>query len=361
MKKLLTGTALALLASATVASAQEWSVSVGGFFRGGVGYIDIDDDNDDIGIMRDPEIIVRATLVADNGLTFGAETQFEGADSGERVDENFLFVSGSFGRFELGEQDGAADWAQYAGDVGSPWSRSGDGVGALFDGSYYGNNALNALNAYTADTSDALKITYYTPSISGFAAGVSYAPSTEQQARRSTRNDGQDAWEFGAQYENTFGEFELGLGVGYVIQSNDDDSIAVSGQVGYAGFAVGVAYSMTENAGFNGGDVDTMQVGASYATGPWTFGADVAFHLDEVGVTTAAGRPASVGIVGGAPAVIPAVPATVESAEQLGFSVGVAYALAPGVSIGVGGEYLDADVAGQDESIAVATWLGLRF
>jgi predicted porin len=351
MKKLMMGTAIALLAGAGYASAQEWSVDVKGYNKSGFGYISIDDGNDDVGFIRDTEIHVNGELVADNGLTFGAKVEFEtGDDDGNAsVDENYLYVKGSFGRFEAGEADGAADWAKYAGDTGSPWGRSGDGVGALFDGAYYGDDIGNLLDSYSGDTSDDLKLSYYTPSFAGFSAGVSYVVSNNDNGRASTRGDDLDSWEFGVAYSGEFSGVSLDAGVGYTVfgdgVNNSDYGVGGSIAVGYAGFQLGVAYGSTENGttgndGVNDvfADNNTMMVGLSYATGPWTFGGDVAFHIDDVYVDKAS---------------------TAEG-SQLGVTLGAAYALAPGVSVGVSGEYLDAD-NGDDEAYAALTWIGLSF
>jgi predicted porin len=361
MKKMMMGTAIALLASAGAVSAQEWSVDVKGVFVGGFGYVDVGDDADNIGLVRDPEVHVIGELVADNGLTFGIRTEIEAADASGTgsadIDENFGYVKGSFGEFQIGEADGAADRSKYAGDVGSPWSRSGDGVGMLFDGAYYGGDTNNLLDSFSLDTSDDLKISYFLPRFSGFTAGVSYTPSNNDNGRRSTRGENRDAWEVGADYSGEFGGVSLGAGVGYTYFNDNnraaggDSTYAVGGSVsaGYAGFKLGVAYGFTEDGtdgaalgGTQFEDNSTLQVGLSYATGPWTVGGDVAFHLDDVIV---ADNTAGNAVRG----------------EQLGFGLGVAYSLAPGVSVGLGGEYIDNDTPGLDDGVAVGTWLGMRF
>lgn len=329
MKKLMMGTAIALLSTTAAVQAQEWSVDVGGVFVGGLGYIDIDDGNDDIGLVRDPEVIVIARLVADNGVTFGVRTEIEGADSGETIDENYMFITGAFGEIEFGEADGAMDRYQYFGYVQGPWAAAGDGVGFLFDGAYYAGDTGNRLNSVGLETSDALKVSYYTPEIAGFSAGASYVPDAdEQQSRRSQRNDGGDAYEVGAGYEGDFAGFTLGAGIGYSEAPQETESLSGGLKAGFGGFELGVTYSDNENID---GDQQTIQAGLSYSTGPWTFGGDYATELDSS-----------------------------DGEEQAGAAIGVSYALAPGVSVGLGGEYHDADTD-LDESIAVGTWLGLRF
>lgn len=347
MKKLMMGTAIALLASTGVASAQEWNVDVGGFFEGGFGYVEIDDDNDSTGLSRNSEIYIDASLVADNGLTFGAGYQIE-ADGSENTDENWAYVSGSFGKFEIGEQDGAADKFKYVGSVYGPFGAASDGVGMLFD--YYGADSRNALDAYGADTSDSLKLTYYTPSFAGFSAGVSYVPNatiTNGDGNGSDRNSGDDAWEFGLGYDGEFSGVTFGLGAGYTAFGGTSDEagtgdygLGVSGKLGYGGFLVGVAYSITDGKADDGGELSTLAVGATYETGPWTFGGDVAFQLDDASLTDRAN-------------------ATV-AGQQTGAALSVAYALAPGVSVGVGGEWLDPD-NGDDDAYAVSSFLGLAF
>lgn len=336
MKKLMMGTAIALFA--TGAAAQEWSMDVGGFFDAGLGYVDIDDefDGQNFHIVRDSEIIFIARLVADNGITFGARTELEGAPDGDDaesvIDENFLFVTGSFGRFELGEGDGAKDRYHYLAYVNGPWTSAGDGVGFLFDGAYYGDESGNRLDAPGLDSSDNLKISYYTPSFAGFSAGVSYIPRAGDDSNRRTERtrEAGDALEAGAGYEGEFGDISVAAGVGYFVAPEDTDALSFGAKGGFAGFELGATYSMNESGN---AEVDVLQVGATYSTGPWTFGGDYAVETDS---------PDGAG-------------------EQQGFGVGVSYALAPGVSVGASGEYHDADVDGVDESIAVGTWLGLSF
>jgi hypothetical protein len=330
MKNLMMGTAIALLASAGAASAQEWSVDVKGFLTGGFGYVDIDDDNDNVGLVRDAEVHIIAELVADNGLTFGIRNEFE-ANGPENTDESFGYVKGSFGTFEIGEADGAADVLGDDGLVFGPWGAAGDGGGMLFD--YYDADSGNALGIKAGDTSDALKISYFTPSFSGFTAGVSYIPnidSTNQNA--STRGEDVDGWEVGARYTGEFSGVGVAAGVGYVT-SEVSDSIGGSLGVGFSGFKVGLGYQATDIDA--GGDTEQMGVGISYGTGPWTFGGDVAFDLDANENNS--------------------------DSEQLGVVVGVSYSLAPGVAVGVSGEYLDADLPTTDDSYAVSTWIGMNF
>lgn len=333
MKKLMMGTAIALFA--TGAAAQEWSVDLSGTMTGGLGYVDIDQVSDDqeFNVVRDGEIFVDARLVADNGLTFGVDVEFEATGS-ENSDEAFLFVSGSFGRIEIGEADGAKDRYHYFGMVTGPWSSAQDGGGLLFD--YYADESGNALDVPGFDTSDELKVSYFTPSIAGFSAGISYIPDDTSEGGDGNASaiqptgDGRDAFEVGAGYQGSFGDFSFAAGIGYAEAPNDLDSIGGGVKGGFAGFEAGLSYSITEEGS---DEVEQLGFGVSYSTGPWTFGGDYAVELD-----TPAGEP-----------------------EQQGFAIGVSYALAPGVAVGASGEYLDVDTAGVDDALAFGTYIGLDF
>ncbi len=94
-----------------------------------VGYASQDDDlgvggdarNDFSGTntASDSEIHFKGSTTLDNGLQFGVNVQLEGNTSGDQIDESYLFVTGSFGRVEVGSENTAQYKMQYsAPDVG---------------------------------------------------------------------------------------------------------------------------------------------------------------------------------------------------------------------------------------------------
>jgi outer membrane protein OmpU len=351
-----TTAAAALVFTAGAASAQvdttsgNLSFGIGGFFTGGIGYVDDDSGGDHVGLIRDAEIHFDGRLTADNGLTFGVDIEFELGDRSARIedtptdsdgdgvfeyvdndriiDEASMFVSGSFGKLEVGEQDGAADAYMGIGIVAPPFTSAQDGGGFLFN--YYDMVGLDA-NGRT--TSDSLKISYFTPNFSGFSAGVSYIPQVLQEDGNAVSLDTQtNAVEVGAGWSGEFDGFSLGIGGGYTsdytASGADDSSFGVGGNVGFGGFSLGVSYGWEETGT---ADDSTIGVGATYGTGPWVFGADLAWGIDG---------------------------ATAE--DDLGIAAGMSYALAPGVSAGAVIEYAHEDVSDRD-GFATGVFLNTNF
>jgi len=172
-------------------------------------------------LKTDTEIHITATGKADNGLVYGMYVEIEAdpalstlttssvntsgatgvatsttvpTSASNYIDEANIFLQGSWGRVEMGDQDGAGDQLFF----GAPFDYGpayGQGSGADGDILFrWSNTALvqsnassniNATPLYSwnvraLDSSDATKITYLSPVISGFRAGVSYVPNGGQ-------------------------------------------------------------------------------------------------------------------------------------------------------------------------------------
>lgn len=336
MKKILMGaTALSMLGFAGAASAQEWSADIGGFMTAGIGYVDADFHTSEVEIVNNGEVVFNFKLVADNGITFGAKVEFEASGTSENADEYVATIGGSFGSIEIGREDGAGDRLLGAAAGNTAFTAAADETGLLFD---YAADATPFLVVTDgADTGDALKITYFTPSFSGFKAGVSYTPGQTGNGGNSTfgggiaggaqidADDDNEGFELGAQYKNDFGAVALELGANYIDFQDDgfafDNSYAFVLNVGFGGFKIGGIYGQAEA---NSGNEDRTGygIGANYATGPWNFGIQAAFGEDA-------------------------------QEDNFGLSGGVDYALAPGVTVGAIAEYADGD-----EVVAVNTGNG---
>lgn len=361
MKKVLLGaTALTLVgfvgaASAQTVSTPRFNTSIGGFMTLGFGYVDTEvSDTPAVGatnggtewsVVNNAEVIFNFSLVADNGLTFGAKVEFEANGQANNVDEYVGFVSGSFGRVEVGAEDGAHD-ILVGGPVGGNFTSAADGAGFLFD---YNSNGVAAPNTQGNDTGDGLKITYYTPTFAGFRAGVSFAPNgTEGPVATPVNTDAGQGIEVGAQYNNTFGDFSLFLagGATFFTESGTtanqrDWSYTLNANVGFAGFRVGAIWGYTE---WEQGEESAYGIGADYRTGPWYFGVQWGQNVDQRSVAQ-----------GGA-----GVPD-----DAYGISGEVNYALAPGVTAGAVVEYASDTTrtgwATDDSGFATGVFLGLSF
>lgn len=337
MNKLFASSAIALLVGAGAASAAEWEVSIGGFFTGGIGYVDLPDqangnDRNNVALYRNSELDFEARLTTDSGLTFGVDLELEAsAGASDQVDENSAFVSGSFGRIVIGEQDGAQGFAG-TGLVTPPFSTAQDGGGFLFD--VLSGQSGSSLDNTGRNVSDDLKLAYFTPEFSGFSAGIAFVPADNDNGNVSDVDSEVNGVEVGAGYEGDFGDFSVAVGIGYSSDGgnagvDDDSSIGGSIGVGFGGFDIGIGYAQEEAA--TGDDTETFGIGLTYGTGPWKAGIDYAMEVENGSDT-----------------------------EPFGVAVGVSYAFAPGVSLGASIEYFDPDTDA-DESFALGTFMALSF
>lgn len=292
MKKILMGTT-ALIAAGIIASPAMAlpSVKLTGNvdFRAGFASIDggdgeEDDDFGDFGSQGDFQFDMVETL--ENGLIYGGKLDFD-FDSGDVVmDEAMIFLSGSFGRVELGDEDGASDtMAIYTPTVGIGQV---DGDASDFFGPA---NSIALLK--TVDSGDSTKITYYTPRFSGFQAGVSYAPRTDGFDSYVEDSAIDDWFEAGLNYT---GEFDTVSVAGSFTFSSGNPSRLLSDlggdrfygyqaglNVGFGGFTVGGGVVWHD---LDSGDQFSWNAGATYTFGAWGVGASVAqgeFDFDDGG------------------------------------------------------------------------------
>ena len=361
MNKMMMGVSALVIASmAGAAAAQEWSVRVAGGSVAGFAYIDSDTAEHDTALITRTDLTVNARLVADNGLTFGSSLTLLAKGNDDIVQDGYdASVSGSFGRVRVGQFSGP----QRSLLVRTPrttFAGAGRSAGILFDGAYNrGDTPANGIfDDRGANTGFSRKIEYTTPTFSGFKAGIAYAPNSAVNNDAATsiaapRNN--EGIEFGANYTGNFGDFSIALGGGYTEFLNDgrtfDNGYAIGGEVGFAGFALGVSYSAAEARG-NASDLAMVAVGGRYRTGPWSFGVSYGMNLD--GPSLAAGS-SNAGN-------------TARNAEDdYGISLAADYALAPGVVVGAQFEYSQSDrsrTAGANsgsDAFAVGVLMGLSF
>ncbi len=319
MKKILLGTtglfgAVALFASA--ATAETPTVTIGGFIDFQAGYVS--DDNDALqrstGFRNDTEVSIRVDGKSDAGLGYGAVIDLEAdvssfgtvaaggvssdADNqGLNASRTYIFLDGGWGRFELGSNSGAAETmglnasniAHATGGIAGAWTYFAArpvvaGAFIAVPGSFtsIGSFALNGDESFGNNN----KITYYTPRIEGFQAGVSYAPDLSDRGQTVGRLDGNDAGDIidvGLTYEGQWDEAALGFAATYQIGNDetaapaeDIDAWTVGGTAGWAGFSLAASYAdFGESLGTAGLDSSYWTAGAAYDFGP--FGASVTY------------------------------------------------------------------------------------
>jgi outer membrane protein OmpU len=221
--------------------------------------------------FMDNEVFVRAQGVDDaTGITYGSRLEIEvgtdsgGAGTGEVIaDEAILFFSGGFGRVELGREDGAADVMML--DAASV---------AAGTGGIDGDLPINLTGAQIVDSSDAAKVTYFTPRIAGFQAGVSYIPDGDDDSEDSAAddNDAENWFEAGVNYVAELGGLDVGLAaVGSFADGEAAGEISswqAGGTIGFAGLEFGASYGQDDSEVQTVRETDIITAGVGFGLGP---------------------------------------------------------------------------------------------
>jgi hypothetical protein len=296
-------TAVGALAAGQAAAAEKPKLSISGYYDIFMGISDQDDTGRNVtgtptfraqgdtppnrfGIVNYGEIRFRARGVTDSGLKWmvyfedvqdEADTRGFGVDeqSKHSTDETSVQFDGSWGRMILGGQDGPAD-RNYEGSANFVYTGAREhAIWTNIDsGLHNGRNKTN-IN----DSSDATKIIYYTPRISGFQAGYSWAP--EGGAKGSVHftgevgdddNDG-PFHEAAVSWRGKFGaDTSAIVAANYTREEQEGgttDAWRLSGTVTFGAISVGAGY--VDNDDWGGVDTDAggWDVGVAYNGGRW--------------------------------------------------------------------------------------------
>ena len=320
-KALLASTALvgAALLSApaqagTVGSGDNLEVTFSGFmwFQGHW----LDEDNS-AGFGRgydfdipETEIHFNARNTADNGITYGVSVEMEvNTDSTNNGDEVWAFLSGDFGRIEMGDQDDASNrmlvgaFQAHKGLSGpfgalggvAPvfhfFNSAGSGAATLAGGSH--PRFLWASDWQAATSSDSTKVIYFSPRFSGFQVGASFTPDNGGNGASFSQKDNNGSYEtmfgLGANFTDKFGDFGVSVsalyegsdvehisGVSPTARREDLEVFYIGAKVDYAGFTVGANYNDSDDSAYTraqtaagAGDGSLWQVAVGYQQGPW--------------------------------------------------------------------------------------------
>jgi predicted porin len=344
-KSLLATTALAALGAVVVASpaSAKFDVTVSGYMEQWFGYSDnkesVNADSDVFDQISDSEFFIGFKQKLDNGLEFGGEIQVEGQQPGGAPDEQYIFVNGSFGRFEMGTDNGAAYRMHYGvksngigvdeGDVSS-WIAGLDG-------------ALRATNLTIAMENDENKLTYFSPRINGFQVGASFIPEMDVNARTPNTAGGESdairdsAWQIAGNYVTAVADMSVKASVGYYEGgggvAGNDNGLTAGLNLGFGGFTASFAYGEQED------DTNTEDVNI--------FGFGLAYNAGPAGV--------SIGYVRGED--------SDDNDKQDAFEVGASYKVGPGITAKSSIYYGERKTAGADAAngIAVVGGLALSF
>lgn len=234
------------------------------------------------------EIWFTATTTLSNGIQVGVRIELEGMSwngvtggatgvSGDQIDEHYIWVSGNFGRFEIGANDEAIDTLYIA----------GPGYGALgLNGPSFVAIAPTAAPdaARKGFSGDSNSVSYFTPRISGFQAGVTFTPNNADAGGAALpirlfaaqRN----IFSAAANYVNTFNNVNVAFGAGVETAKNTaaagngrKTQWTVGARAGMAGFTLGGSYTRDKTTGTFALKDRVWQVSGSYGQGPWTVGA----------------------------------------------------------------------------------------
>ncbi len=352
MKKLLLGTSAltsAMMLSAAAHAAEPMALTISGYFEGVVVAGD-DDIKGNRGLAFDSwntELHFDAKGVTDGGLTYGFHIELEGITTGDQIDESFLYLSGGFGQLEFGSTDSVGGKMSYLAPQPEP-----SGIINLNSPDYFpaARRGLGTVTTIIGQTSafgaaDAVKVNYFTPRIAGFQLGVTFSPDSCEDAGCTLGGNfaakppgGAGApnrdYEAALNFEREFGAISLAASAAYsrVTQRGgpDEDGYAAGLNVGFGmgsgSVTVGGSYLAYRDMGLiKNADYDAFDLGARYATGPWTAGVS---YIN--GDTNGAG--------GGL--------------TTWGLALGAGYALAPGLALAGGYEHYDrsTDGVGNDQS-----------
>ncbi len=312
MKKLLTSAAVCGLVFAAAPAHADIDLELGGYFKGYGAFVDQDepatnnsaDEANDFDIIRDTELHFTGETTLDNGLVVGAhiEADVDGNDT-FTVDESYVYFSGGWGRVNFGAEDGAG----YLLQVAAPSADSNiDGIRQYVQPVNYSvlNQASTAAPTTFSVNADGIdydmdqsgkndKLTYLSPIMNGFQAGVSYSPDSDAAddlggvGIDNQENGLGEIYEAAVRYEGMFNNVGVILGAGYAHSDLERDVVApgsfddrqawnVGADFDIGPFGLGVIYT-EDNQGRETSttrdDEETLVIGVDYTTGPFKLGA----------------------------------------------------------------------------------------
>lgn len=285
MKKILVASsALVAVGFAGAAQASEpISLSVGGYMEQWAGVAGQEDAYESRNAFQsDTEIHFQGSTTLDNGIEVGAKIELEGENSEAQntaadgvtaktnIDEQYLYINGGFGQVKLGQEDGVqTDMLTVAPSTGPVNAQDGD------LGNWVSIQGTVTANIY--GYSDAHKVTYYTPVLGGFRAGVSYTDDDNAE-NDDDSTDGDARYAAGLEYSGDFDAVSIKVSGMAEGDADDGRNYHVGANVGFGAFTVGGSYGAA-NSEYNDGGTD--------ATNGDTFGYDfgVGYAMDAATIT----------------------------------------------------------------------------
>jgi len=258
-----------------------------------------------VGVTAAGEADAKLERIFDNGWTVGARGTFEvwhDTLSGDNYGDDFFqkaygFVQTKYGRFELGQQDGAAYKLAETGPLVAE-APALDDANVTFFKTPTGEAFTDFFDVRTGvfASRNFAKISYYTPRLFGIALGGSWTPHMAKDvlpfvsAGAHVANRQENFLEGAASYEGHFGALTLGGYAGLAFAHNAARTsghgnlydFALGGEADYnfgeETLALGGAYHQSNGYGFNPGDAysrgqtHAVHVSSTLTRGPWHFG-----------------------------------------------------------------------------------------
>lgn len=271
--------------------------------------------------LWEAEVHFTGETTLDNGLKIGVNIQLEAYTSSDQIDEHYIYVDGSFGRLVAGAENSATYIMHYSAPSPTSGDFGADSPQFLPFRAPPANATGGSVFTFSALTSDANKITYYTPRFApGFQFGISYAPDDDAPAGTQlvngagncrggcafdagngiSDNDEPNHHHFiegGMNFVRSINgvdlAFDAGLGTGFVekqTRSAAQDkllkqrySASAGFNVGYAGFTFGAGW-LWDNQGLQGhNNRHDITAGVTYGAGPWLVGINGGFGWNQDG------------------------------------------------------------------------------
>ena len=307
MKNILYGTtalfAVGLMAGTAVAS-EKIKLGLGGYWRG---MIQIGDNNADAvggtgdglrdhGFGQESEVYFSGKTKLDNGITVTAAVQLEGETTGDQIDNTWITASGGFGTVHYGETwgpsllmvGGGVGEKNHTGDFAS--FNAGVNLNGLGLNSFIGGAGINGRPSP--------KLAYYTPRMSGFQAGISYAPEKGNAFSNGARTAdlgggiGNELIDVGVNFVKKVGSANVSIGAVYNTSETEEatatatpdpdvDGRGLGISVKMGSIKVGGRYAQLEDRGGAGNDRTNWRIGADYGMGPWSIGATYQVAVQE--------------------------------------------------------------------------------
>lgn len=288
--------------SLSPAVAEPFAFSVGGYFNSVIYSVDADSryyDNEkasrterfkDISFQEDAEIIFKAKGKTNNGLTVGMQIQLEGATESDQIDEHYIYVSGDFGKLEVGAENSGADKLQIFAPRFAGWKTYDNNFGTWSSVAKYEKPKHDNYSA------DANKLTYYSPKFSGLQVAYSITPSSENDNGAGTEAllaelDGikthEDIKSFGLRYTGSFGGIKIKTS--FTTETGDYINVENKGEMKETAYGLSLSsgrvtlggnHFVSDEASAGGNDWEITHVGLAYKWSKETV-LGVAFHTQK--------------------------------------------------------------------------------